>query len=255
MVDHTNRKMVWLAWGLLLLPLGYEVYQITSFALLGWLVSFSGALLLLRFYFPSIFIIEVSTVVTQSRFIEDPVRGSAKNTPPGYWLESQEATVSAKESVRCWLVFSLIAVMCACCAWRMQLSFTSPSWRLSRIQRDKLAAIAMEMPPDLSLLIEFPPAYNPQGQVFGKELREVISNNTKGKVNKIDVIYSGNPQLEGLAVVVPQEPPGSMCLSVRYGSALNGVMGQSGIESSLATDTRSGDCSSLIVYVGKQPKE
>lgn len=126
MGDHSNRRMVWLAWGLVLAPLGYEIYQLTGLSLLGWIVSFSGLLLLLRFYAPSAFVVETVTVVKKSRFVEDHLR-SSKNNPPGRWVEEEDRQVSAKESPQCWIAFSTLAVVGAFSAWSVQVSYAKPN--------------------------------------------------------------------------------------------------------------------------------
>lgn len=134
-----------------------------------------------------------------------------------------------------------------------------PAWQLTGDQKTKIASIASEMPKDLSLVVEYPPAYNALGQEFGEELRKVFDDNTKGRVNRITVIHALSPELEGLAVLVPQELlDGSICTSYRYGTALYTVMAQAGIQSTLANDgAQPGlvDCSSVVGYVGKKPKD
>ena len=106
----------------------------------------------------------------------------------------------------------------------------------------------------MSLLVEQPPAYNRLGQGFGNELQALFLSNSKGHINKITVIHDASPSLEGLVVFVPPEPLAGRCVSYQYGTALNTVMSESGIASTLAY-SGTADCSSVVVLVGRKPKD
>lgn len=248
----TDRDNRFFGWGLFVSGVALGLYTVIG-PLAAYIGAGIGLMIALRGHFPSWFVI--TSRITRKEFIHDP-NATKKNNPPGYLVDRQEEI--HRESAGCWIAAISLAVMVGVAASKFQSQFTEPSWRLTKNQRDAVASIASEMPASMSLIVEFPPAYNRTGQSFGKEVRKTMSDNSKGKINKIDVVYSGNPQLEGLGVLVPPDPvDGSICLSARYGSALNGVLGQAGIESSLMIDhdrSRAVDCSSVIVYVGKQPK-
>lgn len=251
MADHTNRKMVWLCVGLTLIALGPTLW-LAGLVFLGWLITFSGLLLVLRFCIPSMFLNETSKRVSRQRFVEDHIRGSARNTPPGYWVEDAETVVTAKESFGCWFVFSAIAVMGTCGAWKLQTDYMS--WHLTGTQRVALATMGSELPSTLSVLVELPEAYNAEGQRFGKQVQDVFVGASKAKVNRGPMIHGFGSQITGVVVQVPPEPETVRCSSRDYGIMLSIAMSQSGIESSYSPGEYL-DCASIRLLIGKRPKD
>jgi hypothetical protein len=150
------------------------------------------------------------------------------------------------------------AFLVAACAFVAGLAcyYSWKRWTLEDSQREAVTKIAKEMPRELSLVVEYPPAYNKLGQQFGKEIRQVFES-SGARVNKITVVHGALPDFEGMIVNVPQPPPlnESKCVSYRYGSALSSVMAQAGIKSTLLPNSSIVDCSSLAIFVGKKPSD